>query len=152
MPIPLQITFRHLAPSSSLEARVRESVESLQRFNSRIIACHVVIGAPAAHRNKGAPFSIKIELMMPGRNLCVDTARSDTPAHRDAYVALHDAFEALRRQLHDFGKQRQTARRPRPSERSAQVPTHRTDLHLGDAAEAGRSYVEEGLDTHLWPQ
>lgn len=152
MQVPLQITFRHLAPSPSFEARARESVASLQRFSSRILACHIVIDVPAAHRNKGAPFSIKIDLMMPGRNLCVDTARGDSPAHRNAYAALHDAFEALKRQLHDFGKQRQTARRPRPSAHSVQQPTQRTDLHLGDTAEAGRSYVEEVLDTDLRTQ
>ncbi len=111
MQTPLQITFRHLLPSPSLEARVRESVKRLKRFNERITSCRIVIGAPAGHRSKGAPFTIKVDLTVPGRNFCVDTERVENPAHLDVYVALHDAFETLRRQLQDYEQQHLDARR-----------------------------------------
>jgi hypothetical protein len=62
---PLQLTFRHLDRSPAVEARVRELVEHLERFHDRITGCHVVIDAPSAHRSKGAPYDVKVDLSYP---------------------------------------------------------------------------------------
>ena len=43
MQTPLRIVFRHMPPSAAVEARIREHVDRLERFHSRITGCHVVI-------------------------------------------------------------------------------------------------------------
>lgn len=99
MQVPLRITFRHMAPSAAVETRIREHVEYLEQHFDRITACRVVIDAPPAHRNKGGPFSVHIDLSIPGHEIHVNSERDDRAAHADAYVALRDAFEAVQRQL-----------------------------------------------------
>jgi ribosomal subunit interface protein len=96
MQTPLRITFRHMPSSPSVEARVRELVERLERFHDRITGCHVIVEAPPAHRNKGAPFDVKIDLTVPGGNIAVRSERAEHEEHTDVYVALRDAFDSVR--------------------------------------------------------
>ena len=99
MSIPVRITFRHMESSAAVEARVRELVDKLGRFSDRITDCHVTIDAPAAHHNKGAPFSVRIDLAGPGGHLTALKGNDTHPEHQDVYVALRDAFDAIKRQL-----------------------------------------------------
>jgi ribosome-associated translation inhibitor RaiA len=94
MQTPLQLTFRHLDHSPAVAARLREHVDRLERFHDRITACHVVIEAPAAHRNKGAPFDVKLDLVMSSGRIHISSERTEQQAHTDVYVALRDAFDA----------------------------------------------------------
>lgn len=105
MQTPLRIAFRHMPPSPAVEARVREHVDRLERFHSRITGCHVAIEAPPAHRHKGAPFDVKIELTVPGGEITVRSERAEHEAHMDVYVALRDAFDSARRRLQDYERE-----------------------------------------------
>ena len=106
MQTPLRIAFRHMPPSPAVEARIREHVDRLERFHNRITGCHVVIETPAAHRHKGAPFDVKIELTVPGGDISVRSERAEHEAHADVYVALRDAFDSARRRLQDHARER----------------------------------------------
>jgi ribosomal subunit interface protein len=106
MQTPLRITFRHMDSSPAVEARIREHVDRLERFHDRLTGCHVVVEAPPAHRNKGAPFEIKIDLTVPGGDIAVHSERAEHEAHTDVYVALRDAFDSARRMLQDYARER----------------------------------------------
>jgi ribosomal subunit interface protein len=99
MQLPLQITFRHMASSPAVEDNIREQVAYLEQHFDHITGCRVVIDAPPAHRNKGGPFSVHVDLTVPGREIFVNSARDDHAQHVDVYVAIRDAFDALKRQL-----------------------------------------------------
>lgn len=101
MQTALQLTFRHLDPSPAVTARVHKLVGHLERLHDRITGCHVVIEAPAAHRSKGAPFDVKIDLLVPGGRITVRSERAEQATHADVYVALRDAFDAAKRALQD---------------------------------------------------
>jgi cold shock CspA family protein/ribosome-associated translation inhibitor RaiA len=105
MQTPLRITFRHMEPSAAVEARVREHVQWLERFHERITGCHVVIESPPAHRRKGASFDVRIDLTVPGGEVCVRSERAEHPPHMDVYVALRDAFDDARRLLQDYARE-----------------------------------------------
>ncbi|HKQ12650.1 MAG TPA: HPF/RaiA family ribosome-associated protein [Steroidobacteraceae bacterium] len=111
MQTPLRITFRHMHSSPAVEARVRELVERLERFYDRITGCHVVVEAPPAHRNKGAPFEVKIDLTVPGGEIAVRSERAEQEAHMDVYVALRDAFDSARRRLQAYSGDSRASRR-----------------------------------------
>ena len=96
-----QITFRHMAPSDALRARVLEHVEHLERFHGRIISCHVVVDTPPGNQRNGGPFDVKVELTLPGRQVHARSERGVHVAHDDVYVALRDAFDSAKRQLQD---------------------------------------------------
>lgn len=94
---PLQITFRGFPRSEALEERVKTKVEKLSRLYGRITSCHVVIEAPHHHQQKGAAYSVSIDLTIPDAELVI--SRDGAHADPDAYVAVRDAFDALSRRL-----------------------------------------------------
>lgn len=106
MQTPLRITFRHMESSPAIEARVREHVDRLERFYDQVTGCHVVVERPPAHRHKGAPFDVKIDLTVPGDEIVVRSERAEHGAHMDVYVALRDAFDSARRLLQDYARER----------------------------------------------
>lgn len=107
MAIPLQIQYRGVDPSDSIDARIREKAEKLTRHNDRIMGCRVTVSAPHRHNHKGQLYDVRIELQVPGETFHVDLEGTSNHAYEDVYVALRDAFGAAQRQL-DSWTQKQT--------------------------------------------
>jgi ribosomal subunit interface protein len=102
MKAPVQVSFRGLARSEAVEFIVRKKVGMLERLCADIVSCHVVMSVERRHEQRGFPFGVLIQLSVPGGHLAVSRARDE-----DAYVALREGFDDMRRQLHDFLKQRE---------------------------------------------
>ena len=97
MQLPLQIVFHGMPRSDALEARVREAAAKLEHFHERITSCHVTLEPCGHHRQQGRLYSARIELRAPkGADLIASRQE-----HADVFVAVRDAFDALRRQLQD---------------------------------------------------
>lgn len=101
MQVPLQVTFRHMETSPALEARIRARAAELEQFSSRVTACHVTVEKVTRRHRQGDVFEVRIDLVMPRREIAINRERSLNHAHEDAHVAVRDAFDALRRQLQD---------------------------------------------------
>jgi ribosomal subunit interface protein len=101
MQVPLQISFRNMDPSPSVEEVVREKAAKLERFFERIVSCHVTIEAPHRHQQKGKLYKVRVDIGMPGKDVHVNQARPNDQAHEDVYVAIRDAFDAAVRQIED---------------------------------------------------
>ena len=106
MKIPLQITFRHMDHSPVLESRIRDLAGRLEKFSPQIMHCHVVIEAPHQHQHQGQVFDVHVDLTVPGREIAIRRAGPADPSHTDPYVALRDAFRAVRRKLQDYERER----------------------------------------------
>lgn len=117
MQVPLRITLRRIPPSTMLDARIREQVSKLGRFNSRIIGYHVVVEEQARHKQQGRLFNVRIALQVPWHDIIINRDHDE-----DVYVALHAAFANLTSCLEDAS--RRVRRR---------VKKHRTP-RVGDAA------------------
>lgn len=118
MQSPLQITFRHMAPSAALEARIRARVEELEHVFDRIVACRVTVEAITRRQQQGKLFEIRIDLTLPGREIAIGRDAGVNHAHEDAHVAVRDAFDAARRRLEDH------IRRSRGDVKVHAVPDH----------------------------
>jgi cold shock CspA family protein/ribosome-associated translation inhibitor RaiA len=101
MQIPVDITFKEIGKSDALEARVREWVSKLERVYDRIVRCEVMIETPHRHHRNGRQFHVRIRLTVPGGEIVTSRDPGPDEAHEDAYVAIRDAFTAVRRQLED---------------------------------------------------
>jgi cold shock CspA family protein/ribosome-associated translation inhibitor RaiA len=99
--LPLQITFRDMEPSEAVEARIRQRVEGLSRFNQRIVGCRVMVATVARHHHKGRLFHVTVDLKVPRHEIVVSHESNDQHSHEDVYVAIRDAFDAARRELED---------------------------------------------------
>jgi ribosomal subunit interface protein len=106
MQVPLHITFREMDPSAAVDERVREKAVWLEQFCDDITACHVVVEERHRHRHQGRLFHVRIDLTVPGKVLVVNREPHEHQAHEDVYVAIRDAFDAARRQLEDFVRER----------------------------------------------
>lgn len=102
METPLELSFRNLQPSESVEGLVRERVARLEQLHRRITSCHVFIGAPHRRHRKGNQYEITIEVRVPGTELAVNRKPGDVNAHEEINVAIRDAFNAMERQLKNW--------------------------------------------------
>ena len=117
MPSWLQIAFRNVDASPTVEAKIRERARELEQFFDRIVSCRVVIEAP--HRRlHGDLFHIRVDLKIPGKEIVVKRDPPEHHAHEDIYVAVRDCFDAVRRQLEDH------VRRRRGDVKAHDVPAH----------------------------
>lgn len=104
MSIPVEIVFRGMAPSKSVEGAVQRWIDRLEHAYARIVRCHVVIEVPHRHHRQGACFHVGVEITAPERTVVVSRDPARDPAHEDVYVAIADAFRAARRQLLDHAQ------------------------------------------------
>jgi len=100
MQTPLEITFRGMSTSPSVETFIQRWAARLDRSYRRILHAAVVVEIPHHHGQQGNRFQIGIELTVPGRNIAV----SRELGHEDVYVAIAEAFRAARRQLQDHAR------------------------------------------------
>src|SRR5262245_45488165 len=145
MKIPLQITFRNMAPSLAIEDNIRERAAKLDSFYDRIMSCRVIAEAPHGHHHKGKSYQVRIDLTVPGGELVINRAPkrlavaklrggtepdkdlserhepSKHAAHEDVYVAVRDAFNAAGRKLQDYGKRQSGAVKKHESVAAARV-------------------------------
>lgn len=141
MQLPLQITFRNMDPSAALEDRVRETAAKLERFHDRIMSCRVVVERQHHHHHQGDLYHVAIDLKVPGAELTTSRGPAAHHAHEDVYVAVRDAFDAMRRQLED------QARRDR-----GDVKVHEPSLHgriVDVAGDAGRIETADGHSVYF---
>jgi cold shock CspA family protein/ribosome-associated translation inhibitor RaiA len=106
MQIPVDVTFRGFEPSEALNARIAEWMEKLDRVYSRIGRCEVLVETPHRHHRHGRHFHVRIRLTVPGGEIVASHDPGADGAHEDVYVALRDAFTAVRRQLEDYVRTR----------------------------------------------
>jgi ribosomal subunit interface protein len=110
MQIPLQITFRDMEPSAAVEAKIRDRAARLDHYCDRIVSCRVMVESPHGHHHQGRLFHVRIDLGVPDGELVVTREHHHRDqAHEDVYVAIRDAFDAMKRQLVDYTRVRRGA-------------------------------------------
>ena len=94
MALPLQVTFRDVRHSDSLEARVRARADKLESFHRQITSCRVALEAPHRQKRHGLRYRVRIDLTVPGAKLVIGRHEFS-----DAYAAVDDAFHDAQRVL-----------------------------------------------------
>lgn len=103
MQIPVDITYKEMAPTDALNLRIHDWVAKLERVYDRITRCEVMIETPHRRHRQGRAYHVRVRLTVPGgKELVASHDPGPDGAHEDAYVALRDAFTAVRRQLEDY--------------------------------------------------
>lgn len=118
MELPLQITFRNLGRSEAIEAKIRERANKLNQFHDHIMSCRVAVEAQHKHHRQGNHYHIRVDVTVPGGELVSSREPDQHQGYEDIYVAIRDAFDAIRRQLENYGRRQ-----------SRQVKVHETPPH-----------------------
>ena len=85
-----------MAPSPEIETAIREKAARLEHYFDRITSCRVVVEQPAQHKRNGKPFTVHLDIKVPGGEIAITHDHDE-----DLHVALRDAFDAARRKLED---------------------------------------------------
>jgi len=103
MQVPMQITFRDIPKSDAVEADIRRHAVKLEEFCDYIVSCRVTVEVSAGHKHQGKLYSVHIDLKAPRDEI------SSTRHHEneDVYVAIRDAFDAVKRRLQDYARKQQ---------------------------------------------
>lgn len=131
MRLPLQITFRGMDRSESVEMAVKERAEILDRFCDIIMRCRVVVEAAHRRHHQGKLYHVRIDITLPKEEILVSREPGLNHAHEDIYVAVRDSFDAARRRLED------SARRHRHHVKSHEELPHGRIVRLEPALECG---------------
>jgi len=124
MQVPLQITFRHMEPSSAVEASIRERCHKLEQFAEHVICCRITIEAPRKPHQKDGLYNVTIDMTLPGEKQTASCHLDQHHDHEDVYVAIRDAFDTARCQLEDYVRQRRADIKPHAS--NSARPNHGT--------------------------
>lgn len=139
MHFSLQITYRNMTPSETIEKWIRAEADKLDRFYSRVVGCRVAIEMPHRHHRKGSQYHIRIDLKVPGEEIVVKRGPSlshrvrqlgetdlkkhlevKTP-HKNLRLAINDAFKAAGRRLQDHARRQRGDIKNRASLQLARV-------------------------------
>jgi len=130
MAFPLQIQFIDLPPSDAVAVKIRKKFEGLERYSSRILACHVWVEKPMGHHRKGLLYEVQARLILPGEELVVVAQ----PAEEDVYVAIRNAYDALRRKIQDHERRQRDRVLAHPRRRTRTEPAAPPAEGSNDAA------------------
>ena len=97
-----QITYRGMPHSEAMDARIVQYARKPEAAHPRVTMCHVIVGESDRRKQQGNLFEVRIDVHVPGHEIVASRKE-----HEDAYVAMHEAFTAVHRQLEqDIERQR----------------------------------------------
>lgn len=100
--LPLTVLFRNMDHSEAIETKARSQAEKLGRYFDRILGCRVIIESDHRHHQKGKLYRVSVTLTVPNAELVANRNPDADHAHEDVYVAIRDAFDAIKRQLIEY--------------------------------------------------
>ena len=106
-PFPVQVTFHHVDRSEALEARIQAKVAQLGQYHPDIQRCDVRVEQLHRHHHQGNHFLVHMDLQVPGHRLQAGREHKLDTTSSDVYVALREAWQAMRRQLQDLVRHQQ---------------------------------------------
>lgn len=122
MQLPLQVTFRNMEASASVQEWIEEEAANLESLYQPIMGCRVAIDAPHRHRRKGVQYHVRIDLTVPGGEIVIKRQPSAKARvlqegrrkiaknlevgipHKNLRQAIDDAFKAAGRRLQDYAR------------------------------------------------
>ena len=106
-----QITLRNLRRSATLQGRIVQMRERLDRYHPNILGCRVGVDESSV-KKEGPQFAVSVTVRVPGHEFVANRFHEE-----DIYLALHEAFDAVRRQLVEASGTRRNRQRRKPAER-----------------------------------
>lgn len=143
MQLPLQIAFRNLDRSPTVEASVREHAERLDTYHDRITSCRVVIEKRHKHHRHGNQYHVRVDVTIPGAELVASREPDEHHRYADVRVAIRDAFDSMRRQLEDHARKHDQRAKVHPA------PPHGRIAELHPDEDHGRIETPDGRSVYF---
>jgi ribosome-associated translation inhibitor RaiA len=146
MTLPVQITYREMAPLPALEAEVHRRAAKLAQWMPVLKRCELTVWAEANRRHQGHDYHLTLTAEVPQQTLVVDRRHGT-----ELEVVVRDAFDAMDRQLEDHArrlrrqvkqhapKAPKAPKAPESPESPEATPGSGQSAHSADAAESSES-------------
>jgi ribosome-associated translation inhibitor RaiA len=96
-----QVTFRGITPSPTIVAVVWKRARKLGEVSPQLEGCHVVIEASSHGSQRRVSYRVAVHLT---GGMSAETRTTRQAESDNLYVAMRDAFDAVRRQLATRGR------------------------------------------------
>jgi len=118
MQIPLEVNYRGVERTPSMDEFIRHRVEKLHRFAHDIVRCRVAVEKRNEHQSTGNPYRVRIEVTVPPEHDLVVVKRpGNHEIHDEMHAVVRSAFEAMERRVKDTVERRrgETKVHPEPT-------------------------------------
>jgi cold shock CspA family protein/ribosome-associated translation inhibitor RaiA len=103
MDLPLELTFRGVEKTESLETLIREKVDKLEKICDYINGCRIVVEKPQAHQDRGNPYRVRIDVTVPpGHELVAERGPMEGSVLEQLPHVIRETFDAMERQLKEL--------------------------------------------------
>lgn len=99
----IQITFRSIPHSSTVEYHINKHFKKLFRIYNKINNCKVVVDIEQKNKHKGKLFSISIYMTIPGHELACKKK------NQNLYIAIREGFNGIEKLLKKHCKRKLTS-------------------------------------------
>jgi ribosomal subunit interface protein len=100
MQVPLTVSFKNVDVDEVIRTACWSEAEKLERWYDRITSCHVTVTL-GKRKQKGNHYDIHVRLAVPGGEVVVSHASAQHRSDEKPELAVHEAFDEVRRQLQD---------------------------------------------------
>ena len=105
MTFPVNVTFQGLQTSEALRAHIIEHARRIARLARDIVSVDVVVTADSQRHEQGNAYDVRIKVGLAGAEIEVRGVGAQD-RRTDAYAAVTDTFDALRRRVEDRVRRR----------------------------------------------
>ncbi|MEJ2697420.1 MAG: HPF/RaiA family ribosome-associated protein [Candidatus Sulfobium sp.] len=115
MQVPLEITFRDVRKTETIEKLIREKVAKLEKICDYMVSCRIAVEMSQHNQQTGNPFRVRITLRVPpGHELVIKRESSQGNINGTLPQTLREAFSAAARQLKELVKKQRAEVKTHP--------------------------------------
>lgn len=100
MKVPIEITYRDVDKTASIEELIRSKANDLEKVCDYITSCSIAVEKPNDNIKTGNPYRVRISITVPpGKEIVVIRDANDAKMHDPLPAVIRDAFKVAKRQL-----------------------------------------------------
>jgi ribosome-associated translation inhibitor RaiA len=103
MQSPIEVNFKDVRKTDTVESLIHEKVTKLERICGRIVSCRVTVEKTNHHQRTGSPFRVCVDMIVPpGHELIVKHKSTKGDLHDSLSNVLREVFSSAARQLKEL--------------------------------------------------
>ena len=103
MQVPLEISYRDVEKSETIDSLIREKAAKLEQVCDYITSCRIAVERPHSFVRKGNSFRFRIDITVPpGHEIIVTREPGDSDKHDKLPKIIRDGFGAAKKQLQEL--------------------------------------------------
>lgn len=117
MKVPVEVTYRDVEKTDSIDNLVQEKIAKLERVCDYINSCRIAIEKIQDRPRSGSPYRVRIDMTVPpSHELVADSHPGEQTQYVELDVVIRDAFSRAERQLKELARQQRESDRAKRQE------------------------------------